>query len=351
MVLRILSFTLLWCLAVSCADNEVSIDLWDYNAFPDIVKLPSGRILCVFYNGWSHASYPIPKRYVVPTDGGRIMLSHSDDDGVSWSKPIEIYDGNYDDRDPSISLLSTGQLICSFDMVDNGVSKGCALLHSDDGGKTWSSPAVIHPTYYTSSPIVELSDGSLVAGLFYEDIGRDSVIAAFGAVVRSTNLGLTWSEAVRIPNPKNLTFDAETAIIETVPGELYAVLRTSDLKRNMHYARSSDAGVTWQESKDIGFPGHAPYLFRVSSDSVILAQRFPGTSIRFSVDNCKTWGKAIQVSDATGAYPSIARLSKKEILIAFYDDQANVLNQGVIRFRKFLLTNDVLTWTLDSLIP
>src|SRR5689334_19554639 len=79
-----------------------------YEAFPDVCRLNDGRLLCVMYAGWKHVSLPDAEH----PKGGRIVGVYSADEGKTWSAPQVVYDGPQDDRDPSVSQLSDGRLLC-----------------------------------------------------------------------------------------------------------------------------------------------------------------------------------------------------------------------------------------------
>ena len=82
----------------------------EYQTFPDACRLKNGDIVAVFYSGGAHVTYPsdaYPKC-------GRICLVRSKDDGVTWSKPITIFDDEWDNRDPHISQMADGRLVCTF---------------------------------------------------------------------------------------------------------------------------------------------------------------------------------------------------------------------------------------------
>src|SRR5438105_12176617 len=81
-----------------------------YQAFPDVCRLKSGDLFCVFYAGYGHVSHPTAE---LPR-GGRICAVRSADDGRTWSAPHSIVDTPEDDRDPSICCLPDGTLLCTF---------------------------------------------------------------------------------------------------------------------------------------------------------------------------------------------------------------------------------------------
>ena len=48
-----------------------------YEAFPDVCRLIDGRLMCVFYAGWTHVSLPDADH----PNGGRIVACYSEDEG------------------------------------------------------------------------------------------------------------------------------------------------------------------------------------------------------------------------------------------------------------------------------
>lgn len=304
-----------------------------YEAFPDVCRLQDGRLMSVFYAGYGHVALPndsLPK-------GGRVSGCFSSDEGKTWTPAITVYDGPDDDRDPSIAQLRDGRLLCSyFSLRAKGGGAydglGSFVVESSDAGKTWSEPRQVNKTYYCSSPIRELADGTLVLGLYTEN-EKD----ALGAVTRSTDGGKTWSDAIDINNG-GLRLDAETDVIALKNGRLYAAQRTQ--KESMRFSISKDNGLTWSVSEPMGYPGHSPYLFRAPGDIIVCAHRLPATSLHFSLDECATWSDAVKVDDVGGAYPSMAGLKDGSVLIVYYEEGPG----SSIRARKFRVTKEGVTW-------
>lgn len=305
-----------------------------YEAFPDVCRMADGRLMSVFYAGWEHVSLPRPEN----PNGGRVSVCYSSDEGNTWTPAETLYDGPNDVRDPSITQLKSGALLCTYFSLkpkEGGGHEGLGsyLLTSTDAGKTWSEPQQISDSYYVSAPVRELSDGTLILGL-YREVGN----TANGAVTRSNDGGKTWSSPIDIDNG-GVRLDAETDIIELKDGRLYAAQRT-DRHGNMRYSISQDKGLTWTVSPEMPFPGHAPYLYRSPEDAIVVAHRLPQTSLHISRDECATWGDGVMVDDVSGSYPSMVTLKDGSTLIVYYEEGKG----SSIRARKFRVKDQGVEW-------
>ena len=302
-----------------------------YQAFPDVCRMPSGDLACVFYAGYGHVSLPTAEW----PRGGRVCLVQSSDEGRTWSTPRVLFDGPQDDRDPHIAALADGTLVCSFFQyrsVGGKIEHDVCLVESRDGGRTWQTEPRVLATnrWAVSAPVRELSDGTQLLGVY---TGDDST--AYGAVLRSTNGGKTWSEPVAIDPKSGVRLDAETDVLQLPDGTILAALR-GDGKVNLHFATSSDKGLTWSKVKDSGFLGHSPHMTRLSTGEILLTHRQPATALHISRDNAKSWQGPIEIDSVGGAYPSTVELKDHTVLVVYYEEGAT----SAIRAARFRVTPD-----------
>ena len=303
-----------------------------YEAFPDVCRTADGRLLAVFYAGYGHVAMPnaqLPK-------GGRISGCFSSDEGKTWSEAFTLFDGPYDDRDPSIVQLRDGRLACTFFTLKPKAKGfdglGSFIVTSVDGGRTWETePRQIAKGYYCSSPIRELADGRLALGMYRQD-GKE----ACGAVTFSKDGGKTWCPPVDIPTG-GLRYEAETDLIQLKDGSLFAALRG---QKHSGWSVSKDGGESWSVAELFGFPMHCPYLHRAPGDIILMAHRLPNTSLHYSLDECKTWSTNVVVDKVGGAYPSMVTLKDGTILIVYYEEGPG----SSIRAKRFRATRQGIEW-------
>jgi hypothetical protein len=312
-----------------CADAGAG----GYEAFPDVCRLADGRLLAVFYAGYGHVSLPTE---ALP-NGGRISYCISADEGQTWSAAQTLFDGPYDDRDPSVTQLRDGRLICTFFTLKptggtSWVGLGTFSVISANGGAMWATETQqISASHYCSSPVRELSDGRLILGLY----GQTST-DAWGSVTISENGGGTWGEPIAIPNG-GVRYEAETDVIERKDGSLFAALRGQN---HSGWSVSSDGGLTWSTATLFGFPGHCHYLHRNPDDIILMAHRMPNTSLHYSLDECQTWSTNVVVDTVGGAYPSMVTLKDGSTLIVYYEEGTG----SNIRAKRFRVTAASFAW-------
>lgn len=303
---------------------SVGEEAGSYQAFPDICRLKNGDLLCVFYAGYGHVSLPKadwPK-------GGRICMVRSKDEGRTWTAPRVLFDSSVDDRDPHIAQMRDGTVVCTFFTryeKERKFSCDTCMVTSNDGAETWpSEPRIVLAGWPCSAPVRELRDGTRLLGVYREESGT-----AYGGVIRSIDAGKSWSAPIPIGKNSGVRLDAETDLVRLKDGTIYAALRGDRV--NMHFATSSDEGLTWSPVKDIGFSGHCPHFTRLSSGEILLSHRLPLTALHVSRDEAKTWEGPFLIDSTGGAYPSTVELKDGSVLIVYYEEG----KASAIRARRF----------------
>jgi len=317
-----------------------------YQAFPDACRLKNGDILVAFYAGYNHVS--------LATDdfplGGRLCLVRSSDEGRTWTAPAVLYDDADDNRDPHLSQLDDGTVVCTFfsTAVRNRqrlktlkdpknydlprMETGVQIVLSRDNGKTWEPQArEAIPGWLCSAPVRQLPDGTCVLGLYR---GDEKTGLSVAGTARSTDRCWTWETPFVIKAPEGVGLNAETDVIRLADGRLYAAMRS--FTDDMYYAVSDDEAKSWTEAKKVGFPAHAPHLNRLSDGRIILSHRVPKTSIHVSHDDTETWQGPYLIDSCIGAYPATVELKDHSILIVYYTEGGG----SAIRVRRFNLKPD-----------
>jgi len=134
-----------------------------------------------------------------PGETGQIVLVRSDDDGVTWSPPVNITEQC---KNPAWHLffqgpgkgitLSDGTLVFPAQYKDDQKVPWSTIIYSKDHGKTWTVGTGAKSNT-TESQVVQLPDGSLMLNM-RDDRNRTEKGDQNGrAVSISRDLGLTWT--------------------------------------------------------------------------------------------------------------------------------------------------------------
>jgi hypothetical protein len=173
---------------------------------------------------------------------------------------------------------------------------------SDDDGKTWSTPVeVTRPHLWAGKRCngMRLEDGALLLPYYYvygseegniPKLERDARSAA--GMVRSTDGGKTWTSGAIMRNCGADDCDEPAAAL-LPSGELYCLMRTRT--DHLYESHSHDHGLTWEPpmpspilaGKDSPFA-----LFGLGGDELVVAYNYPDRYSLFatySQDGGKTW--------------------------------------------------------------
>ena len=235
---------------------------WRYDGIGDpavLVDTANNRIWVAAL--WSHGNrgWGGSGKGLKPEETGQLMLAHSDDDGRTWSKPINIT-GQV--KDPAWYLvlqgpgrgitLKDGTLVfaAQFQAGDAQRTPYSTLISSKDHGQTWAAGTGVKSST-TEAQVVELGDGSLMINC------RDNRGGA-RTIATTRDLGRTWTlhptdrkalnepvcmaSLLRIEHPRFgplLLFSNPNTPLPGVPRG----------RNNMTLKVSTDEGMTWPEAR------------------------------------------------------------------------------------------------------
>lgn len=174
------------------------------------------------------------------------------------------------------------------------------VQHSDDQGKTWSQPVELVPGDkggrgpVRNQPLV-LSDGTWLAPASVE---RNKVWDVF--IDRSADGGKTWTSTGKLPLDRSVVKGEgviQPALWESKPGRVHMLMRSSAGK--ICRSDSDDYGKTWSPIYPIDLPNNNSGIdvTQIGGDTIAViynpvgenwGKRYPIT-VALSVDNGKTW--------------------------------------------------------------
>jgi lysophospholipase L1-like esterase len=180
---------------------------------------------------------------------GQLVLSHSDDDGLTWSSPRSITpqvkqpEWRLCFQGPGCGLqLQDGTLVLPAQFREAGGTPRACLLLSQDHGSTWtaSSPAIPHARPTTEAQAAELSGGFILFSM------RDESRSGQRAWCRFDPRTQSWSEPwFALPDPS-----CQASLLGQPGGSLLFCNPASSKARSSLTVRTSlDGGQTWSNGR------------------------------------------------------------------------------------------------------
>jgi hypothetical protein len=317
-----------------------------FNSIPSIARAPDGRLFLAWI---AETGFARGGRIVgaYSSDGGRTWgapLELINKRDRSDGDPVIIVDGQH------LRVISTSS------RLPEGVDKfnpwpvrfdrtWWYMTSTEDDGKTWSKPVEVKcPHLYAGkrSGGYKLKDGTVVLPYYYEtaaERGRvprlEGDMRVVAGMLRSRDGGRTWVSGQMVDIPDSKAGADEPATVLLSSGEIFCLLR-NDLDR-FYETRSLDGGLTWNPPKPSPLAAHnAPaWVHRLEDrpgDELIVgwdnstgSGRWP-LVVAHSLNGGRTWSDPKLISNPNpqegfrADYPTICQTKDGIIVLAWQEE-------------------------------
>jgi hypothetical protein len=308
--------------------SEINVSTDNHSAFPGYVVAGDGTHLVAYREGSGHVS-----------TNGVIKLRKSTDNGATWSSATTIFSNvSYDLRGASLTKLASGRVVCvtgARSSAGSNITDGGFTFYSDDNGVTWSIPVQINDDFNDFSRaecgLTELSDGTWLLPVYGEDT-TDTFRSA--KVLSSTDAGSTWTVLATIANGDVDGHSYGEPGIVRVGSRLVALLRVETPSHSlggfMYRSASDDNGATWSTPQLVlESVGGAPKpVLRINGDIVCLIRDTSGApstypTVYFRSGNLgAAWEKCqtFPADNSKGVYGQIAEDLDGKLGVVYADE-------------------------------
>lgn len=243
----------------------VSRDDSVYEAWPDVVKTPSGKLICIFTECAHHL-----KREQV-----RLVTAESTDRGRTWSRKRAFTDvcvGDFTWNNARITALPDGRLAACCDLTAHDSDGTVYLWFADPEGERWEGSIETPVKGIVPNKLLELPNGRWILAAHRKDaeLGKLVVYSRY-----SDDKGKTWSEEAIVGRDERYNL-CEPTILVLSDGSLVAMMReNSGMGYDGQKSISRDNGETWEGVYPLALCGcHRPVATRLHSGRILITYRF-----------------------------------------------------------------------------
>ena len=247
----------------------VSRDDKIYQAWPDLVLLGSGKLLCVFSECTHHGN----RSYT------RIMLCESFDRGITWSPKQPLTEGTaglgYYYNNARITQLDDGIVYVTVDRIfgasEDQAESRIIIYRSRDDGKHWDEGIETPARGIVPDKLRQLRSGRRLLSCHHTDPRSGKLVQRLWY---SDDRGSHWNGPVAVADDPNLNL-CEASLLE-VGNTLVAFLRENSFAGLPCYKTfSTDNGLSWSTPIPFPLPGcHRPSAGFLLDGRVMITYRF-----------------------------------------------------------------------------
>lgn len=211
---------------------------------------------------WTHgmgttAAWTNSKQGMTVNETAQLMMVKSDDDGKTWSEPINV---TSQVKDPSWYFLlqgpgrgismENGTIVFAGQFIRKDRIPCACIIYSKDHGKTWNISQQARSNT-TEAQVAEVGEGTLMLNM------RDNR-GGSRAVSTTTDMGMTWKEhessRTALPEPVCMASLISVKAKDNCLGKdilLFSNPNDTKQRKNITIKASLDGGQTWKDANQL----------------------------------------------------------------------------------------------------
>ncbi|MBO4220776.1 MAG: exo-alpha-sialidase [Clostridia bacterium] len=241
-----------------------------YEAWPDVVR-SGDRLICTYTECNHH----------LDRDHSRVVMRFSDDRGRTWSEKRPMTEYSDSDRffnNSRVSVMPDGSLMFIVDRNDSATKYTPEdrsvqyIRRGSPDGTEWSDPEIIPFPGIVPDKYRVLSDGRHVIAAHTKNLETGKL---YIWLIHSSDGGKTWSDPVTVAEDPKYNL-CEASVLQVGESDLVCFMReNSGLGIDCLKTVSHDLGLTWGPITAMPIPGcHRPVSGHLLDGRIFLTYRF-----------------------------------------------------------------------------
>ncbi|MDD6214710.1 MAG: sialidase family protein, partial [Firmicutes bacterium] len=238
-----------------------------YEAWPDIIKTKSGKLICIFAECEHHK-----KRYDT-----RLAMCESTDKGRSWSGKRylnEPFKDNSFYNNPRLTRLHDDSIVILCDRVFEHEDKAARVYmwKGDEEGNVFSEPIETPAEGIVPDKLLELECGRWIISAHFKN---NETKKSEQYLWYSDDKGKSWSNKIVVGADKRYNL-CEASILPIENKTLVAFMReNSGMGYDCMKSISYDNGETWNGVYNVPIPGcHRPVSGKLINNKIMITHRY-----------------------------------------------------------------------------
>lgn len=270
------------------------------------------------------------------TNNTQIYFTTSQNNGKTWSSPIELPSGMTTSSSPSLAFYNNTLYLAYV-----GGNNELNITYSTDNGQTWSSQYTLGQ-YSAAGVSLTVYQNQLLA-VFVSTESNNDILYVYSDNPQSSG---SWSTDYSVANPSNIggTQQASTAIAATVLNDtLYLGYRGGTVgDANNYYVTSTNTqtlnNLSWEVSELSGItsPNTAPSLTN-NGTNLYFTYAAQNTDIYYLTStNGSNWSTPVSVSNQTTSYTPSATILGNLLYLGYAGENTNIYVTPVAQNQSLL---------------